>query len=101
MVYKQFRESNTVRMRREKFVQKADQILKKLDNELKFHEMGHGNVGNVVQIEIIKVQVQNMQKALSLEKFEPDFQRFIIDSWDFSNPLGNALLDLIQFYSKL
>lgn len=88
-------------MRQEKFVQKANQILKKLDNELKFHEMGRGNVGSVVQIEIIKVQVQNMQKALSLGKFQPDFQRFIIDSWDFSNPLGNALLDLIRFYSKL
>ena len=55
----------------------------------------------VLSLQKIKKEVDKMQENLSKNKFMPSYGRMIVDSWIFSEALGNELLSLKNEYLKL
>jgi hypothetical protein len=101
MVYKQSRQLNSVNDKGEKFLKKLQSMMNELDDEVNAHRNRKGTVGNINQLENIRKELEIMSNTLSFKKFKPSYTRIIVDSWDYTNPLGAKLLDLYDDYLKL
>ena len=53
------------------------------------------------QLLTIMSETQQMSEVRNAKDFLPSYPRFIIDSWDFTNPLGQELINLFDLYKKL
>lgn len=101
MVYKQSGQFNSVNDKSQKFLNKLQNVMKQIDDEIDSHKNGKGITGNIIQLENIRKELEHMKNNLSSKKFKPSYSRIIIDSWDYTNPLGDKLLDLYDDYLKL
>ena len=96
MVYKQSRQLNSVNDKGQNFLNKLQSVINELDDEIDAQKNG-----NINQLENIKRELECMRNALSFKKFKPSYTRIIVDSWDYTNPMGIKLLDLYDDYIKL
>lgn len=46
-------------------------------------------------------QLDEMLKYRDINAYRPSFPRIITDSWDYSDPLANKLMDVAALYEKL
>lgn len=53
------------------------------------------------QLYMILGELDKMEQIRNHRLFYPYYPRGIADCWDFSDPLGAKLLDLLQLYKKL
>lgn len=101
MVHKQSGELDSVNSKQDKFKKDLDIVLMAIEEELLAHENGKVHTSNLVQLEKIKWELECMRQKLSHILFTPTYPRMIVDSWDYTNKLGNELLDVYETYLKL
>lgn len=53
---------------------------------------------NLIQLQTILGELQNNSES---KKVALNYPRIIIDSWDYSDELGNELIELAELYSML
>lgn len=53
------------------------------------------------QLMFILAELDKMERTRNIHLFYPYYPRGIADSWDYSNPLGIKLLELLELYRKL
>lgn len=53
------------------------------------------------QLLTIMSEIQRMIEVRNVKAFLPSYPRLIIDSWDFTDPLGLELINLFEMYKKL
>lgn len=83
------------------FEKEAKKIMSKIDERINKYKDNQDNNGFEIQLCEIKKEVLKMLKYLSKDKFLPSYPHFIIDSWDYTDSLGNELMDLYEKYVKL
>ena len=81
----------------DRFIQKLNAINNALDEEIARAKQGACNKP-IQQLETIKTELIKMHDN---KIFIPSFQRFIVDSWDYTDSLGNELMELYGLYNKL
>lgn len=83
-----------------KFESKAEDIIKKIKDEINEHRNNRVNYSSEAQLEKFINEVNKMLDVPTSKDFTPSFPRAIVDSWDFNNTLGLELLDLFELYKK-
>lgn len=53
------------------------------------------------QLKLILAELDKMEMAKNSHLFYPYYPKGISDSWDYSDPLGIKLLELLELYCKL
>ena len=53
------------------------------------------------QLVFILIELDKMEQTRNCHMFYPYYPKGISDSWDYSNPLGAKLLELLALYCKL
>lgn len=53
------------------------------------------------QLESIIKELDKMDSIRDADVFVPYYPRGIADSWDFQDPLGEKLLNILEIYNKL
>ncbi len=99
MVHKQFEQPNTLKER--KIIEKIDNATKIIITEIELQNDNEGTISNLFQLEKILNELNQMKLSLAKTLFLPTFSRMIIDSWDYSTPLGNILLEIYEEYMNL
>jgi predicted flavoprotein YhiN len=67
-----------------------------LQEEMKISEQGLCGT-SILQLKTIHNELENMKSRID---FTPIFPKFIIDSWDFNDKLGQELMELFIIYEK-
>ncbi len=80
----------------ERFNEKNSKLQIKVQKEIAKVEQGTSekNCNQLVTI------IDELKKMTNEESFVPSFPRFIIDSWDYTDPLGLELVDLVEMHKK-
>lgn len=79
----------------EKFNKKNNELQKKVISEIEKVRVGQSKK-NIFQLQTILNELQNSDKKMTLS-----YPRFIIDSWDYSDQLGNELIELAALHKKI
>lgn len=99
MVHKQLEQPIT--LKEKKIIEKIDNAAQIIINEIELQNENKGTISNMFQLEKILNELNQMKLSLSKKFFLPTFSRMIIDSWDYSTPLGNILLEIYEEYMNL
>jgi hypothetical protein len=84
----------------EKFDILYNEIRLKLQKEIDEARKGVSKK-SIQQLSTIMGDIQQMSEVRNDKTFLPSYPRFIIDSWDFTDPLGMELINLLEIYKKL
>lgn len=74
-----------------------EELQQKLLLEIEKVRIGKSNK-NLIQLQTILGELQNNSES---KKVALNYPRIIIDSWDYSDELGNELIELAELYSML
>lgn len=85
---------------KERFDNLYNEIRIKLQNEIDEARIGDSKK-SMQQLLTIMEEIQHMSEVRNDKAFLPSYPRFIIDSWDFTDPLGMELIKLLEIYKKL
>lgn len=83
-----------------RFIKELHRVQGLVQQELTFIDCGESKY-DPTQINLIRNELAKMEEALDPKVFLPVYPRLIVDSWDFSSPLGLDLLYLAQLYRNL
>ncbi|MDC7279940.1 hypothetical protein NXH64_10565 [Butyrivibrio fibrisolvens] len=53
------------------------------------------------QLEMTLQELDKMREVRNADTFFPYYPKGISDAWDYNDPLGNKLMDLLNVYRKL
>lgn len=53
------------------------------------------------QLRLVQKELSQMDRTLDPKEFLPVYPRMIVDEWDFSDPLGEALMEVWELYRRL
>ncbi|MCI8925889.1 MAG: hypothetical protein HFI45_18255 [Lachnospiraceae bacterium] len=81
----------------EKLSKKNNELQKKVISEIEKVKVGQSKK-NILQLQTILNELQNSDKKRDMTLSYP---RTIIDSWDYSDQLGNELIELAELYKKI
>ena len=81
----------------EKLSKKNNELQKKVISEIEKVKVGQSKK-NILQLQTILNELQNSDKIRDMTLSYP---RTIIDSWDYSDQLGNELIELAELYKKI
>lgn len=76
------------------------EIKMKIQQEIS-EERKEGSKKSKQQLLTIMDEITKMSEIRNDKEFLPGYPRFIIDSWDFTDPLGIELINLFDIYKKL
>lgn len=81
----------------ERLNKKNNELQKKVISEIEKVKVGQSKK-NILQLQTILNELQNSDKKKDMTLSYP---RIIIDSWDYSDQLGNELIELAELYKKI
>ena len=84
----------------ERFDNLYNEIMIKLQKEIDEARKGVSKK-SMQQLLTIMGDIQQMSEVRNDKAFLPSYPRFIIESWDFTDPLGMELIKLLEIYKKL
>ena len=82
------------------FLTQMRRVQARVNQELALTEAGE-NSRDAQQLRLVQKELSQMELALDPKVFLPVYPRMIVDGWDFSDPLGEALTDVWELYKGL
>lgn len=82
------------------FLTQMHRVQALVDRELALTAAGESS-RDAQQLRWVQRELSQMERALDPNAFLPVYPRMIVDEWDFSDPLGEALTDVWELYRRL
>ena len=83
-----------------RFLTQLHRVQARVNQELALTEAGASS-RDAQQLRLVQSELSRMELALDPKAFLPVYPRMIADGWDFSDPLGEELMDIWELYRQL